>query len=166
MTGLQRRGRSRMPSPDRDRGAVLLLAIGFVLLVSAISAALAALVMSSSATGNTLEKVRNRQYAADAAIQDAIIRVRTLERGSPPTCGYTSTLNDVAIRVDCANALGVVGDTDNAVLAQRNVIFEACRDTGSACTEDQIIIRAQINFEQQYGNTVTKTFVQSWSVNR
>ena len=161
-----RRTSRKVGSTDNDRGAVLLLAIGFVLLVSAISAALAALVMSSSATGNTLEKVRNRQYAADAAIQDAIIRVRTLERGTPPTCGYTTTLNDVAIRVDCANALGVVGDTENAVLAQRNVIFEACRDTGSVCAEDQIIIRAQINFEQQYGNSVTKTFVQAWSVNR
>ena len=58
--------------PHNDSGAALILAIGFVLLVSAIGGALAALVISSNATGNSLERVRNRQYAADSAIQKAI----------------------------------------------------------------------------------------------
>jgi hypothetical protein len=148
---------------------VLILAIGFVLMVSAIAAALAALILSSTATGATLEKLRNRQYAADAAIQYAITQVRDTARAESSPCGstgYVSTLNQVDIRVDCANAIGVVGGTDNAVLSQRNVIFVACLDVGQACTDTSTIIRAQVNFEQRYDSSVTQTFVQSWSVNR
>lgn len=157
---------SRTPTDGRDSGAALLLAIGFVLLVSAISAALAALIMTNSRTGVVLDSVRNRQYAADAAIQDAIVRVRLLDRANAPTCGYESTLNDIDIRVDCGNAVSVVGTGENLVLSQRNVIFVACLDTNSPCDEANTIIRAQVNFEQRYTDSVTKTFIQSWSVNR
>lgn len=156
-------------TPRADSGAVLILAIAFVLLVSAIGAALAALIMSSSATENTLAQVRNRQYAADAAIQQAITQVRSRARAEASPCGttgYTLTLNGVDVRVDCANALAVVGGSDNVVLAQRNVIFIACLNSGATCTDSTSIIRAQINFEQRYDNSVTKTFVQSWSVNQ
>jgi len=149
-----------------DSGAALLLAIGFVLLVSAISAALAALIMTNSRTGIVLDSVRNRQYAADAAVQDAIVRVRLLDRALPPTCGFESTFNDVDIRVDCGNAISVVGTGDNEVLSQRNVIFIACEDTNAPCDDSDVIIRAQVNFEQRYTDNVTKTFIQSWSVNR
>ena len=157
---------SRVSVRQRDEGAALLLAIGFVLLVSAISAALAALIMTNSRTGEVLDSVRNRQYAADAAIQDAIVRIRLLDRATPPTCAFTSTFNEFDIRVDCGNALSVVGTGDNEVLSQRNVIFVACRDTGNPCSDEEIIIRAQVNFEQRYFDDVTKTFIQSWSVNR
>jgi hypothetical protein len=154
-------------SPGRsDAGAVMLMAIGFVLLVGAIAAALAALIVSSTATGNTLQRVRNRQYAADTAIQQAITKVRTQERATDPVCGDVSTYNGVTIRVDCGYAVTVVGNTDNQVLSQRNVIFVACADTGSPCATDESIIRAQVNFEQKLSGEVTKTFIQSWSVNR
>ncbi|MEI7993102.1 MAG: hypothetical protein WCH93_11840 [Actinomycetota bacterium] len=159
--------RSRRPdTAQRDSGAVMLLAIGFVLLVSAIAAALAALIISSTATGNTLQQVRNRQYAADAAIQSAITKVRSQNRATAPVCGDVSTLNGIAVRVDCAYAVTVVGNVENQVLSQRNVIFLACTDTGSACDKDVTIIRAQVNFEQKYSGEVTKTYFQSWSVNR
>jgi len=154
---------------SRDSGAVLVLAIGFVLLVSAIAAALAALIMSSTATGSTLETLRNRQYAADAGIQYAITQVRESARAESSPCGttgYTSRLNNVDVRVDCMNAVSVIGGSDNVVLAQRNVIFVACLDNGDPCTDANTIIRAQVNFEQRYDSTVTKTFIQSWSVNR
>lgn len=163
------RRRSAVPGGQSDEGAVLILAIGFVLLVSAIAAALAALIMSSTATGTTLEKVRNQQYAADAAIQFAITQVRDTARAESAPCGsagYTSSLNSVDIRVDCSNAVTVIGDPNNTVLAQRNVIFVACVNTGEPCTNAATIIRAQVNFEQRYDSSVTKTFVQSWSVNR
>lgn len=156
----------RHPSEHDDRGAALLLAIGFVLLVSAISAALAALIMTNSRTGVVLDSVRNRQYAADAAIQDAIVRVRLLDRATSPSCGFESTFNEFDIRVDCGNAISVVGTGDNVVLSQRNVIFVACEDTNSPCDDADVIIRAQVNFEQRYTDNVTKTFIQSWSVNR
>lgn len=151
---------------DHDRGAALLLAIGFVLLVSAIAAALAALITSSTSNSISLEEIRNRQYAADAAVHDAITKVRALDRSVPPTCGYQSELNDVEIRVDCENAITVLPSNDNQVLGQRNIIFVACPDTGSACDGSEVIIRAQVNFEQRFDGAVTRTFIQSWSVNR
>jgi hypothetical protein len=151
---------------DADRGAALLLAIGFVLLVSAIAAALAALITSSTSNSITLEKIRNRQYAADAAVHDAITKIRISDRATAPTCGYQSELNNVEIRVDCANAITVLPSADNQVLGQRNVIFVACPDTGSACLNADVIIRAQVNFEQRFDGEVTRTYIQSWSVNR
>jgi hypothetical protein len=68
--------------------------------------------------------------------------------------------------VDCGYAVTVVGNPDNQVLSQRNVIFVACADTGSTCASNESIIRAQVNFEQKLSGEVTKTFIQSWSVNR
>jgi hypothetical protein len=51
------------------------------------------------------------------------------------------------------------------VVAQRNVVLSACNDVGSSCLDAAVIIRAQVNFQQVAG-VVTKTYVQSWSVNR
>ena len=48
----------------------------------------------------------------------------------------------------------------------RNVIFSACVDTGATCLDDAVIVRAQVNFQQAATGLVTKTSVQSWSVNR
>ncbi|CAB4885562.1 unannotated protein [freshwater metagenome] len=159
-----------------DRGAALILAIGFILLISAIVGGLAALITSSLDNRGTLDTIRNRQYAADAGIQDAITQVRSVtNRTSALACDpsapltyvpFTTALNSSNIRVDCAKAFGVAGSTDNYVLAQRNVIFTACVDTGSACTTANVIIRAQVDFEQKYAGAVTTTFVQSWSVNQ
>ncbi len=164
-----------------DRGASLILAIGFVLMVSAIVGGLAALITSGINNRSTLQTVRDRQYAADAGIQDAITTVRAITDRSgnyacdPSSVGtyvpYISGLNSISIRVDCVKAYavtasGVTGSsTDNYVLAQRNIIFNACVNTGSACLDANVIVRAQVNFEQLYGVGVTKTFVQSWSVN-
>lgn len=161
--------RTRRTPDQQDAGAVLILAIAFVLMVSAIAASLAALIMSSTATGSTLETLRNRQYAADAAVQYAITQVRDTARAEATPCGttgYVTTLNGSDIRVDCMNAVSVVGGTDNVVLAQRNIIFLACLDNDVPCTDASTIIRAQVNFQQRYDSTVTKTFIQSWSVNR
>ena len=155
-----------------DRGASLILAIGFVLMVSAIVGGLAALITSGLNNRSTLQTVRDRQYAADAGIQDAITTVRAItDRSTAITCGYVSTLNSISIRVDCAKAYAVTASdvtgsaTDNFVLAQRHLIFNACVNTGSACVDANVIVRVQVNFEQLYAGGVTKTFVQSWSVN-
>lgn len=153
------------------------MAIAFVLLVGAISGGLVSLAASGLANRNTLQVLRNRQYAADAAIEQAIATVRTLTCTSTPTPLVDSSVNGVAIRVDWVNACGVVqgGDreatataagSDGIVVAQRNVVFSACLSTGSPCVPADVIIRASVNFQQAHGATVTRTFVQTWSVNR
>lgn len=149
---------------QRDRGAALLLAIGFVLMIGTITAGLAMLITSSVNNRVSLEQLRDREYAADAAVEQAISTVRGLDRSVTPACGWSSSLNGVPIRVDCTGSLNIVTDAAGSMFAQRNVVFSACVDSGSACSVSNTIIRAGINFEQQFTNLVTTTYIQSWSV--
>jgi hypothetical protein len=154
-----------------DTGAALLLAVGFVLMVGSISGGLAGLALTSLNNRNTLETLRNREYAADAAIETAIARVRTRTCATASDFLTDATVNAIDIRVDWVNACGAVQIADGSVVSQRNVIFAACLNTGSPCSDVAVpavpvIIRAQVNFEQTLGGAVTKTYVQSWSVNR
>jgi hypothetical protein len=156
---------------NRDAGASIILAIAFVVMIGAISAGLAALVTSSLNNRGSLELVRDRQYAADGAIEHAISQVRLEPGPSLAACAsapdsLVDTLNGITIRVDWLNACGVVRGSDGTVVAQRNVIFSACLDPGVECPNVDVIVRAQVNFERAASGAVTNTFVQSWSVNR
>ena len=161
------RRRGRVRGADRDRGAGLILAIGFVTLVGAITAGLSGLVMSGLNDRVILDHLRDRQYAADAAVEDAIAAVRGLSRSA--SCSSTggvrvSSLNHVAVRVDWRARCGVLRGSDGAVVAQRNVVFTSCEDTGVGCAAGQVILSAQVNFEETGSGAVSRTFVQSWSV--
>ncbi|HEX3088766.1 MAG TPA: hypothetical protein VHQ23_08920 [Ilumatobacteraceae bacterium] len=165
------RRRSRRRPKGDDTGAALILAVGFVLMVGSISGGLAGLALTSLNNRNTLETLRNREYAADAAIESAISQVRGLTCASPSGSRTDNTVNGIDVRVDWVNACGAVQIADGSVVSQRNVIFAACLSTGSPCSDTAVpavpvIIRAQVNFQQTLGGAVTKTYVQSWSVNR
>ena len=168
----------RTPGPrmqDRDAGASLILAIAFVVMIGSISAGLAGLVTSSLNNRGSLELVRNRQYAADGAIEEAIAQLRfEFEAGAPlAACAAADgfILDDplvrgIAIRVDWRNECSVVRGSDGTAVVQRNVVFSACLDPGVECPDADVIISAQVNFQQGPSGAVTKTYVQSWSVNR
>jgi len=158
-------------TPVRDRGASLILAIGFVVLIGLIVGALTTLISSSANNRVSLVNLRDRQYAAEAGIEAAIVDVRIAldAAASPdvyatPECGLTSTLNGVDVRVDCAPAINAIASEDGDVVAQHNMVFVACVDTGSACDTAMPVIRAQVNFEKKFTDAVTKTYIQSWSV--
>ena len=68
--------RRRPRREHEDRGAALLLAVGFVVVIGAIAGGLAGLATSGVNNRVTLEQVRNREYAADGAIENAISQVR------------------------------------------------------------------------------------------
>lgn len=148
-----------------DSGAALLLAVGAVLMVSAIIAGLTAAAASSLQNRNTLGILRNREWAADSAIELSITQVRQLDCSS--ASGFTpDTTNGVAIRVDWAtDCASGVPSSDGSNYLQRNVVFSACLDAipSVQCPDVNVIIRAQVNFEPRTG-TVIKTSVQSWSV--
>jgi hypothetical protein len=155
----------------RDRGAALIIAIGFVTMIGAMTAGMTALVTSSTNNRVSLTTIRNQQYAADAAVEDAIAAVRSLDRASAGSCSSaltssTTTLNSIKIRVDSLNACLAIKGLDGIPVAQRNVIFTACLDTGATCSSTKVIIRAQVNFQQAISGVVAKTFVQSWSVDQ
>ena len=161
-----------------DRGAALILALGFVLMAGVVSAALLSFITTSVSHRPQLDAVRNRQYAADAAVEHAIAQVRALASPGETSCGpYTypsapspASINGVRIHVDCRNTPGsvIVG---SLILGQRNVVFTSClytgTGTGAPCTDSTTIIRAQVNFQAPPGSpvTVTRTYIQSWSVN-
>lgn len=152
------------PRHHKDSGAALLLAIGFVVMVGAIGGGLAALATSSVNNRNTLESVRNREYAADGAIENAIAQVRGLTCASPGASIDDLSLNSVNIRVDWVNACVDVADSNGTLVLQRNVVFSAfCKTpTDAKCNIATVIVRAQVNFQ----DNPAKTFVQSWSVIR
>ena len=163
--------RRRPRREHEDRGAALLLAIGFVVMIGTIAGGLAGLATSGVNNRTTLERVRNREYAADGAIENAISQVRLLTCASASGSITDASMSSVSIRVDWVNACGVVQSSDGSVVSQRNVIFSACLNTGSPCSDTAVpavpvIIRAQVNFQQSLVGAVTKTYVQSWSVNR
>jgi hypothetical protein len=153
----------RRRTQPKDSGAALILALGFVVLIGAVGGGLAGLATTSVHNQSTLELIRNREYAADGAIEQAISQVRggTCTSPTPP---IVDTLNNVAIRVEYVNACAFVPSTNGAQAEQRNVIFSAYCAVPSAatCNSTDVIIRAQVNFQQ----SPVKTYVQSWSVNR
>ena len=171
MNGGPRGRRSELQLEQRDSGAALLLAIGFVLMIGAISGGLASLVTSGVNNQITLAALRDRQYAADGAIESAITEVRNAVPSSNSCSanggGATKVeLNGIVIRVDWQNACGVTRSADGLVVAQRDVLFGACVDAGNPCTDADILIRAEVNFEQEAKGAITHTYVQSWSVHQ
>lgn len=158
-------------APRDERGVALILAIAFMVVIGVISASLFTLITSSANHRAQLDVVRDRQYAADAAVEASIARVRALGSAGPglTSCGGpdVSTLNGVSIRVTCANAPTLT----TQLYLQRNVIFTASCFNDAACADDTVVVRAQVNFESpsdaadyQAGD-ITHTSVQSWSVN-
>ncbi len=144
------------------------MAIGFVLMVGSIGAGLAGIATTSLNNRNSLEVVRNREYAADGAVEEAIAYVRGVPTQTcTPSAGSVLDTSIVAtgIRVDWLTVCPTVMSSGSTAYPQRNVIFSACENTGTTCDPAKVIVRAQVNFEPAAG-TVTKTFVQSWSVKR
>jgi hypothetical protein len=150
----------------------LILAIVFMVVVGGVSLATLSYITNGSNQRRLLEKARNREYAADGAVEQAITRVRGLPAPGPavapcaaPGVPDVHSLNGFNIRVDCQNAPGLTASG----LLQRNVIFTACEVSGSTrCSDGNSIVRAQVNFQTRsaLASDVTRTWVQSWSVNR
>jgi type II secretory pathway component PulK len=152
-----------------ERGASLILAIAFLVVVGGISSAVISSVTSGFNGRTVLDRARDREYAADGGIEYAVAQVRALPLPGGPglaACAgpYTNTLNKIKIRIDCANQPTI---TLGGFL-QRNVVFSACVDTNSTCTDATTVIRAQVNFQAVSAGSILKvsrTWVQSWSVN-
>jgi hypothetical protein len=158
-----------------DEGAALLLVLGFVVFMSAVTGGLVSYLSTTIKHRVPLDAIRAREYAADGAIEYAITRVRSLAHPAEDACGsaagnvsghYQLTLNTKVVRVNCENVFQLIG-----TLKQKNVVFTACEETGVDCNATTAIIRAQVNYETPVvpagsPDFVNRTWIQSWSVNR
>jgi Tfp pilus assembly protein PilX len=154
-----------------ERGATLVLALAFMLVVSALIGATLSVISTGLHDRVSLDNLRNREYAADAAIEQAIATERTLAPPGPALSSSSCTgafptvsTNNIPIRVNCTND---AVPTFRGFL-QRDVVFIACvavgtTDCGTPSTP--VIIRAQVYFEGTTTGPVTGTYIQSWSVN-
>ncbi len=156
---------------ERDeRGASLVLAIVFMVVAAAIGAGMTAAVTSGVNDTTALAAARNREYAADGAIETSIARVRGIANAgiAAPGCPniYNPGLNGVPIRVDCANTPSVARTPTGTVVIQNNVTFMACLDQTPSvpCTSANAIINAVINYEAN--GAQESAFVEAWSVNK
>ena len=155
-----------------ERGAALVLVIAFMIVMGMLTSALLGSLISAVDDRAVLDSVRDRQYAADAAVEGAIARVRGLAAPGPAVrpCGGPDTpsqLNGVLIRVDCTD-VPIGAFSGGQLFVQRNVNFTSCPFIpNTPCTNATTIVRAQVNYEalDVETPTVTKTYVQSWSVN-
>ena len=158
-----------------ERGASLILAIVFVLVAGGIGAALTSSLVSGFDQGKVLTSIRNREYAADGAIETAIGQVRskmTSGQALAPCAGVDGmqhTLNSVTIQVDC----NFVPTPSFSGFWQRNATFVAhCPNPPQANCPFKTtipIISAEVNFASSSratlpSITVTATTIQSWSV--
>jgi Tfp pilus assembly protein PilX len=153
-----------IPRPARNEdGVALILAIAFMVVVGLISASLFGLIRTSVNDRSTLDTTRNREYAADAAIERAIVQVRNLDTPGPaftPCPSSTSTVNGITIQVTCANA-----PTAPLLHIQRNVIFTASW-SGDAVIRAQVYFATNKSPSDYLQGDITRTYIQSWSVNR
>ncbi|MEI8239071.1 MAG: hypothetical protein WCI22_06580 [Actinomycetota bacterium] len=155
---------TKRPHHD-DRGASLVFAIAFIVFIGTVSSGMASMITSSVGDRVQLQKLRDKQYAADGAVEKEIVRIRQVtDQSIVDTCGTTSTMNANTIRVDCTQRLDLV-TTGFVIYTQRNVVFKACPSTGVACTDAKVIIFAEVNFQQLRNLApVTKTLVMAWRV--
>ena len=153
---------------DPERGAALVFAMGVMILVGLISAGVLGFVATGVGNRRTLDDVRNRQYAADFAIESDIARVRTLGVNvGVSSCGAGGpyTANSFSVRVECTNR-SVIAFNAGVFFQQRNVGFVACLSSFNPCAGHEII-NAQVNYDlNAAGNAIERTYVQSWSVSR
>ena len=151
-----------------ERGASLILAIAFLVVIGGISAAVISSVTSGLHDRTVLDGARNREYAADSAIEQSIVRVRGLATPGVTDCATGDVwpaLDSYTIRVDCINVPAVAVGAGGDLFSQNDVIFTACVNTGVTCSDahNNVIIRAQVNFQGASPSPV-KTYVQAWSV--
>jgi hypothetical protein len=167
---------SRLLPRYGEDGATLLFVIGFMVMVGLMMAGVTTQLASSSTTRVALDVARNKQYAADGAIETDIGVVRDrLTRGNsrqnqcpPSSLVQNPGLNGVPIQVDCTylpNLFTLSG------FVQRDAVFTACppQAVGTACPASAVIIEARVNFASENASVdssivVNKTYIQSWSV--
>ena len=132
--GTQHHREVAVKAPRRDEaGATLVLVLAFLVLIGVVGSAMLSSVTSGLNGRQSLDAVRDREYAADGAIESAIATVRDRMTGAGSAlfpCANplpSTTLNQITVQVDCTYTPAMT----TSGYWQRNVIFIAHCPTGS-----------------------------------
>ena len=167
-----------MTTHRRDEcGAALILAIAFMVVIGAVSAAVLSMLSSGLTSRVALDSARDREYAADGAIQTAISQVYLAANtahqvpGQPCPAIADHSLDSLTIHTDCIGAFAVTRQQ----YGQFNVIFTTCEaknipppPSPQVCPSSSVLIRTQVNFQATGAGAdlhVQRTWIQAWSVN-
>lgn len=142
--GVRRRSARRSPVRN-EAGAVLILALVFVLIVSVSVLALLSLGGGSLLSTGNLRTLRSTEYAADGAVDAAMQATRysynayTTSGNCLPNGAPTVTISGTTVMVNCSGKL----NTQSA--STRVINFYACLQ--STCTSANNILAAQVTFD-------------------
>jgi hypothetical protein len=153
-------GNSSEPSQRREEGAILLLALVFILLISLSVLGLLTFGGTGIKDAASLQGQRSLEYAADGAVTAAIQSVRyssnffSVVNSSPtsdclPNGALSMSIDNDAMVVGCSGALSL------PVPQQKNrvVSFYACLGTANAatgattCSSNNSIVAATVDFQ-------------------
>lgn len=151
----------------RDRGAALVVAVAFTVMIGTIAAGITAAITSGLGQRVVLEDLRDREYAADAAIERTIAEARSLvvadlECGAVE--GSVEGVDDIRIHVDRTIVCGSLLGADGFVRSNFALSLVACEDTATSCQPDDVIVRALVGLEPASDGSIASAPVYAWSV--
>lgn len=137
------------PRPeDRERGAVLIAVLVFMIAVGIICTALAGLTTDGLDTASAIGQARALHYAGDSALETAIQQVRysgaSYATAADCLAGGTLAVDGYTLQVRCSAVASSVPGT-------RSVAFSACRSTDPACSAP--IAKATVTFNDVSAST-------------
>ncbi len=157
------RGSSRFATRvEDDSGAVLILALVFIIAIALIMLSLLSLTGNDIINASNLQSERSLDYAADGATTASMQAVRysnTLGSSSAaqpcmPNGASSITVNGVQVTVDCArgrrpNPMCIKPNPSSLMCTTRVVDFFACGGAGSSCTatSQALVLSAQAAFD-------------------
>ena len=132
-----------------DDGAVLIIAMVFIIFVAVIVSASLSYAFTNERTTSTVRANRGLAYDSDAAMQKAIATIRT---GECAAVDYSGHNQSAALRVDCT--------PETALLYQREVQLDVCYASDATCATP--LLSADVTFydDQTIGRAV---IINSWS---
>jgi hypothetical protein len=158
-----------------DSGAVLILALVFVIVTGAVGVALASLTTTNLMATSTLQAKRGVEFESDGAVDAAIQMVRYSGNAFPVSNGWQKcatgtgplSIDNATVYVECIQSPTTGPDAVTPPPGGRAVEFLACSQASAPCLPGDVALTAQVTFDddsdtgsRQVGTSVT---IVSWN---
>jgi hypothetical protein len=153
----------RRVNVNDEGGQVLVMVLGYLILVGVTIAGLVGLVATHMGSKNQLRLTRGNAYAAPAAAENALAKVRA--SGACPASA-TVVAMDAAFVYDGASmqASYTCTSTPNGIITLRDIVLMACRVPSPAgvCTSATRLVTVTARYMDLPGNTGALANVETW----